>query len=148
MTQTVSLPRFIDSSINSLSVSSAMSSSPTQRSLEALRRDGWTAAIVERWNGFAKIRQDLFGWMDILAVHPRFGITAGVQTTTRSNMKTRVKKILANDRAEKWLLAGNLIFVHGWAKRKERGKSRPHYELVSQWITAADFARGKWDGAE
>jgi hypothetical protein len=35
--------------------------SPTQRSLAHLRRLGYQARVVERWNPFARVRQDLFG---------------------------------------------------------------------------------------
>ena len=52
---------------------------PTQRSLKYLREQGYTVAIVERWNAFAKIRQDLFGFIDLLAIKP--GETLAVQTT-------------------------------------------------------------------
>ena len=44
-------------------------SSPTARSLELLRELGYTAKVVEHWNQYAKIRQDLFG-VDILALKP------------------------------------------------------------------------------
>lgn len=41
--------------------------SPAQRSLAALKQLGYRAKVVEKWNPFAKIRQDLFGG-DILAL--------------------------------------------------------------------------------
>ena len=36
-------------------------SSPTQRSLQHCRKNGWIAGVVEKWNQYARIRQDLFG---------------------------------------------------------------------------------------
>ena len=42
--------------------------SPVQRTLAELRKQGFTAAVVERWNPHAKIRQDLFGLIDVVAV--------------------------------------------------------------------------------
>ena len=39
--------------------------SPTARSLAHLRSLGYTARVVERWNPFAKIRQDLLGAAEI-----------------------------------------------------------------------------------
>jgi hypothetical protein len=35
--------------------------SPTARSLQHLKSLGAYARVVEKWNAFAKIRQDLFG---------------------------------------------------------------------------------------
>ena len=42
-------------------------SSPTQRSLAMLKRLGYAACVVERWNQYAKVRQDALGFIDILA---------------------------------------------------------------------------------
>lgn len=56
--------------------------SPTQRSLAHLRSLGYRVAVVERWNPHARIRQDLFGVLDLLAV--RDGEILGVQTTNAS----------------------------------------------------------------
>ncbi|MBI4326652.1 MAG: hypothetical protein HY674_15520 [Chloroflexi bacterium] len=41
---------------------------PTQRSLSKLRAEGWLAVIVERWNPYDRVRQDLFGFADLLAI--------------------------------------------------------------------------------
>lgn len=121
-----------------------MANSPTQRSLADLKARGYEVAVVERWNAFAKIRQDLFGWMDLLAFHVEEKTTVGIQTTTRDNMLSRKEKVLTNDLAYLWLAAGNRILIHGWAKRKERGKARIHYELVEMEIKANDFPTGRW----
>jgi hypothetical protein len=86
---------------------------PTQRSLEQLRRDGWTVAIVERWNPHARIRQDLFGCIDILAL--RDGETLAVQTTS-TGVAARVRKIADNPNLPAMRAAGWSIVVHGWRK--------------------------------
>lgn len=91
-------------------------SSPTQRSLKKLRDEGYKAAVTEHWNPFAKIRQDLFGIIDIVAV--RAGNTLGVQTTSYSNMSARVKKILGNEVYPDLKAAGWKIICHGWRKNK------------------------------
>jgi hypothetical protein len=46
-------------------------SSPAQRTLQALRRDGYLAAVAEKWNAFSRTRADLFGFADVLAVSVR-----------------------------------------------------------------------------
>jgi len=98
--------------------------SPTQRTLARLRKDGWTAQVVERWNPYAHIRQDLFGIIDILAI--RKDEILGVQATSGSNVPARVKKSLEEGREslERWLLAGGHYEVWGWAKRGARGKRK------------------------
>ena len=87
--------------------------SPTQLSLNYLRKTGWAVAIVEHWNSFAKIRQDAYGFADLLACHINHGI-ALVQTTTANNMAARRKKIQQNVYAGEWKKAGGLILLHGW----------------------------------
>lgn len=86
--------------------------SPTSRTTDALKAAGWTVQIVEKWNPFAKVRQDLFGGIDILAI--RQGETLGVQATSKSNVSARVKKLHAEPRMKTWCEAGNLLEVWGW----------------------------------
>ena len=88
--------------------------SPTQRSLKYLRDQGWTATIVEKWNPHAKVRQDLFGFIDVLAI--REGETLAVQTTSGSNVSERVKKIADHQHTAAVRDAGWAIHVHGWRK--------------------------------
>jgi hypothetical protein len=89
---------------------------PTQRSLEKLRSEGYLCQIVERWNPHARIRQDLFGIGDILAI--KAGETLLVQTTSRGNVAARVKKIRECEHLPVILTAGWKITVHGWGKLK------------------------------
>lgn len=91
--------------------------SPTQRSLKLLRDDGWTVAVTEHWNPWARIRQDLFGIIDLLCV--RDGVTMGVQTTSYSNITARVKKIGDSEHIEALRGAEWVIQVHGWRKNKK-----------------------------
>jgi hypothetical protein len=88
--------------------------SPTQRSLAYLRAQGYRVAVVERWNPFAKIRQDLFGIVDLLAV--RDGETLAVQTTSGSNVAARVAKIAEAEATPDIRKAGWRLIVHGWTK--------------------------------
>ena len=88
--------------------------SPTQRSLEYLRGQGYTVAIVERWNPFARIRQDLFGFVDLLAI--RENETLAVQATSLSNVSAREKKIGESENVGAVRKAGWRIVVHGWGK--------------------------------
>jgi len=65
-----------------------------------------------------KIRQDLFGFIDVVGVNPESTGVLAVQTTTKHNMGSRVKKIMdeCGDKAATLLKAQNRIEVHGWKK--------------------------------
>ena len=89
-------------------------SSPTQRSKAHLEKQGYRVAIVEHWNAFARIRQDLFGVVDLLCL--RGSETLAVQTTSASNMSARVKKIAESDAIADIRAAGWGVVVHGWKK--------------------------------
>jgi hypothetical protein len=98
-------------------------SSPTQRSKAHAEKLGYTVAIVERWNPFAHIRQDLFGFGDLLCVAHGLPVLL-IQTTTADNMPARLEKIRANPVHIIWLSTGNRIAVWGWSKRGSRGKRK------------------------
>lgn len=91
--------------------------SPTARSLEKLRREGYLAGVVERWNAHAKphgIRIDLFGFIDILAV--RRGEVLGVQATSGAHVAARAKKIAEHENVARVRESGMRIEIHGWRK--------------------------------
>lgn len=93
-----------------------MASSPTQRSLKLMRDQGYLCAVVEHWNVFARIRQDLYGFVDVLCI--KDGKTVAVQTTSYSNMSARIKKIKELESYPIVRSAGWEIAVHGWKKDK------------------------------
>ena len=94
------------------------SKSPTQLSLAKLREEGYTVAIVEYWNSFARIRVDLLGFIDILAFKGKEVLA--VQTTSASNMSARVKKIADHENVGVVREAGWTIHVHGWHQDDKR----------------------------
>lgn len=97
---------------------------PTQRSLKLLRDRGWIAEKVERpWNPYTKRTQDLFDFGDILCFNSE--MTMIVQTTSGSNVASRLTKIKASRIAKLWLKSGyRMIVVHGWRKVGPRGKRK------------------------
>ena len=99
-----------------------MATSPTQLTLKKLRADGWTAEVTEKWNPFAKIRQDLFGIVDVLGIGKEG--TIAVQTTSDSNVAARVKKIADSPHIAAIRDAGWAFHVHGWRKVKNRWQCR------------------------
>lgn len=92
--------------------------SPTQRTLAEMRKRGYVCEVVERWNPFAKIRQDLFGFIDVLCLGD--AEIVGVQATSASNVAARVKKIAEHDNVGAVRKAGIRLLVHGWNGAKLR----------------------------
>lgn len=119
--------------------------SPTQRSLAALRNDAWTVQIVERWNPFAKVRQDMFGFIDLVAMSPSRGILA-VQTTSGGNVSARVEKIRQEPRAALWLASGGRIQVHGWRKVGAKGTRKTWECRILEIANEIANAGGTGDG--
>lgn len=91
-----------------------MATTPTQRTLKWLRDNGWTAAVVEKWNPHAGIRQDLFGIIDVIGIGEAG--TIGVQSTSYSNISARVRKIEESEHLADLRKAGWAICVQGWRK--------------------------------
>ena len=90
--------------------------SPTKRSLALMRERGYLCAVVERWNPYAKVRVDLFGFGDLLCL--REGEIVIVQTTSGSNFAARIKKIVEHENVNMVRESGMTIVVHGWRKLK------------------------------
>lgn len=112
-----------------------MAATPTAKTLEALRREGYTATVVERWNPHARRRQDLFGFGDILAIKSGVPVLL-VQCTTASNHSSRRRKILGLPEALEWLGTGNQIEVWSW---KHKPGTRPAWSVRREPITAESF---------
>jgi hypothetical protein len=107
-----------------------MAASPTERSLKLLRKEGWEPAVVERWNAHARIRQDLWGFVDLIAMK------AGeppllVQSTSAANLAARRTKIAAEPRARLALTAGFRVVLHGWRPTKTHRGQPPRIEEVT-----------------
>jgi predicted RecB family endonuclease len=91
-----------------------MAASPTSRTLDWLRKQGFLAAVVEKRVPFRNITQDLWGFVDILAV--KDGETYGIQCTSGSNVASRVKKVAASEHLPRLREAEWVIWVIGWRK--------------------------------
>ena len=91
-------------------------SSPTSRSLEYFREADGIAGVVERYNSFSGHKNDLFGFIDIVAGYK--GCIWGVQATSASNRAARRKKILEEPLAKEWVKHGGRIMLLTWGKKK------------------------------
>ena len=91
---------------------------PTQRTLAEMRNRGYVCEVTEKWNPFARIRQDLFGFIDVLCLGD--GEIIGVQATSAGNVSARVKKIAGHENVGAVRKAGMRLLVHGWNGTKLR----------------------------
>lgn len=93
--------------------------SNTVRSMKLLEAEGWVPWVVERrLTRFLTV--DLFNILDIVALHPPTGRTKGIQTTSASNLSTRIKKIEDSEHLVHLRTCGWEIEAHGWRKSKGR----------------------------
>lgn len=103
----------------------AHSVSKTALTIRELRARGFFAQNVEKRIPKSFITKDLFGWLDLVAVHPDHRGVLGVQVTTDTNRNKHYQKLRdpsVNAPLTAWLKAGNSIVMWSWAKKKERNK--------------------------
>lgn len=118
--------------------------SPTQRTLRHLKEKGRICGIVEKWNQYAGPcgrRQDLFGFIDIIALDPEKGIVA-IQSCGQA-FSEHYKKIVDTECTENviaWLNSGGKIELWGWRKLKLKkgGKAERWFPRIQE-ITMQDI---------
>ncbi len=110
---------------------------PTARTLAQLRKDGWTANVVEKYLTHARVRQDLFGIGDVLAIREGEPPLL-VQATSSGNLASRVTKSLASVSLALWLSTGCRFACWGWSKKGKAGK-RKLWALTVRELTPADL---------
>lgn len=100
----------------------------TQKTLKALRDLKCVCGVVEKFNthvGPYGIRQDLFGFIDIVALYPEGERRiVGVQSTGPSGHAEHRRKILGIPEAVTWLRAGGRIELWSWRKVPKDSGSR------------------------
>jgi len=80
--------------------------------------------VVEHFNTFIKIRQDLYGFIDILCVGTEGTLAIQATSDNGGNVAKRVQKIADSDKVAACRDAGWKIEVHGWKKVKNRWQVR------------------------
>ena len=114
--------------------------SPTQRTLAYLRKSGAVAAVVEKWNPHAGVRQDLFGFVDLIYMSKAFQCVVAVQATSGTNHAARRTKVLSIDTARQWLECGQRVEIWSWSpKKRVRGGKAIRYESRVEELTLEDF---------
>jgi hypothetical protein len=130
-----------------------MGLSPTQRTLKALREQGVICGIVERYLanvGPFGVRNDLFGIIDIIALHPEKGIV-GIQSCGQS-YSAHMKGMLEGDERDvgrdlskpeacrEWIKAGGVLQLWGWRKVKlKRGGKAMRWKPRFHEFTIEEF---------
>jgi hypothetical protein len=92
-----------------------------------LRAAGATVQVVEKWNPHARIRQDLFGVIDLISLES--GQIWGVQATSGTNHSARVKKSMEEPKLHLWLACGGRFKVISW--RKSGSKWIPRTQIIT-----------------
>ena len=88
--------------------------SPNTRTLYYLRHHGYTAEVVEHRIPKTVITQDLFGFADVLAVHPDSVGALFIQATDGDNAGARMSKVAESEAAKICIRAGNQVEVWSW----------------------------------
>lgn len=120
-----------------------MAKSPTSRTLEYFRADGWVIGNVERWIPYAKNdprshfrsgeKADLFGIIDMIAVRP--GHILGIQSTGTA-FAAHVRKIMDSEMTVPWLESGAGLILIGWRKvlKKREGKLKIYRPRIMDFM--------------
>ena len=112
--------------------------SSVQRTLKVLRSLGYVCAVCEKWNPHVKIRQDLFGFIDIICLQPNVLGVLAIQVTTHSNISSHRHKLASNKNIRMWLLTGNKVDIISWGKQGSRGK-RKVWKMKRESISLEDI---------
>jgi len=91
------------------------STSPTQRTLKAMRERGYFCQVVEKFNSFTRTRNDFAGFIDVLCLGDNEIV--GVQSTSDDHVSHRIAKISEHENVGIVRKAGIRILVHGWRKK-------------------------------
>ena len=122
--------------------------SSTQRSLAWLKSHGYTCGIVEKWNRFGGAinpttgerigsRQDLFGFIDIIAIGPE-GVV-GVQCTSGSNHSSHIQKIFDEYRFYIWVRHCKVLMM-SWTKKGKKDSIKK-WEARLDWLDKNCFTQ-------
>lgn len=111
--------------------------SPTQRARAHCKAQGWVSQIVEKWNPHAKVRQDLFGCIDMIVLDGQPGGPLGVQVCAGASHAARRTKAMAEPRLRAWMQAPARFEVWSFSKKGAAGK-RKLWELRREVVVAVD----------
>jgi len=106
-------------------------STPTGRTLVALRQSNHVAQVVEQVIPYTQFKRDLFSCIDIIAIRRGEPGIIGIQATTRENIAHRIAKARSSPDLAEWLKAGGTFWVWGWYQGLDRRWRFKRVELVA-----------------
>ncbi|MEN1680316.1 MAG: hypothetical protein AAGJ46_12050 [Planctomycetota bacterium] len=96
-----------------------MSKSPTAQAIDVLESRGFLAGVVER-RITARIKRDLYGFADVLAINEHHGLTLALQVTSAGNVAARARKCIEEPNVLRCLKAGWMVEVWGFRPKPDR----------------------------
>jgi len=112
--------------------------SRVQRSMKKMRDEGYTCRVVEHWNPYAHIRQDLFGIIDILCIKKGEPVI-GLQVTDMGGLPEHRRKAFDSSILPTWLGTGSRFVLHGWDKRSKRNKDNKILKMKTWQVKEEDI---------
>jgi hypothetical protein len=107
------------------------------KSVALLRKRGYHSENTEHWNAYAKIAQDLLGFVDVIAVGK--GEMLLVQVTAWGSISNRLRKIRESDNARACIkVPGVHIVIHGWKKTVTAGGA-VRWKVKEREVIFTDF---------
>lgn len=106
-------------------------SSPFVKAKAKLEALGYTVGKTEHWNHFAKIRQDLFGSIDAIAMRS-FTPLLALQVTDITSVSKRMAK--AREMAWLWVLTGNRFQVWGYTPKSKKPPRIVSMQDNGEWV--------------
>jgi hypothetical protein len=103
-----------------------------KRTKDYLTDLGYVVEKTEHYNPYCKRKNDLLGFGDYIAIQT--GQIVLVQSTSKSNLSARRKKIKSLSTAAEWLDAGGKIMLIGW----QRGSNGRYGDPSIEWIEDTD----------
>ena len=90
----------------------------TQQTREYLEAAGMVVDVTEKWIPKSRIKQDLFGFIDLIALDIAGKRIIAVQCTDNTNFAHRFHKIVGDcrDNARAWVRSGGEIWVMAFYK--------------------------------
>jgi hypothetical protein len=121
---------------------------PVQRTLQLLRRQGHLCAAVERYNSFAKVRQDLFKWVDIVTLPPPPATSVtGLQICSMSDHAARATKMLSPavlPNVLRWLQAGGHAAIVAWTRHQSKLRKTARWSATRFALRLTDEGGVEW----
>jgi len=90
----------------------------TQQTVEYLKAAGMIVDVTEKWIPKSRIKQDLFGFIDLIALDMAGKRIIAIQCTDNTNFAARFRKITndCRDNARAWVRSGGEIWVMAFYK--------------------------------